>query len=441
MEGLQAGRQSTCVPLLFLQVRHPLQKETRFATNSALQGIRMLCKCLQRECFGRLFGLRPLFPLLLCIVSIRKSGWGICISATSLVFWFGCLSPFEYASNPTCWLYSEQEIVFWLRSILNWFISIAKDRAFELHRPHAEGKNATWTCEIERIQPFAWHAMNKSGRALSAWLETPFTSSDRVKAGWLHKDKLNSGCCVRVGEAANPAPGRSSKATWQRDTLESTPLLLPVTIALEERRLLQAFLSWCQTEVRAIALEELFNKVPEGLALLLWCYGDMTFQTGGALSNLRHLLLAAQRWKPSLRTFMQLSWDGFKMGGPRTSQAPCSSTRSRCQSDVYICVHLVGLPLVWAGFSNCSVFLWWWLSGWNTELLQRRPSATVRLSGRWICWYVPVFLRLRFFNSKFRNPAHVQHLQISDTTTCILLHLVFRNLDKTAALFDTNPRC
>jgi hypothetical protein len=107
------------------------------------------------------------------------------------------------------------------------------------------------------------------GRALSAWLETPFTSSDRVKAGWLHKDKLNSGCCVRVGEAANPAPGRSSKATWQRDTLESTPLLLPVTIALEERRLLQAFLSWCQTEVRAIALEELFNKVPEGLALLL----------------------------------------------------------------------------------------------------------------------------------------------------------------------------
>jgi hypothetical protein len=36
----------------------------------------------------------------------------------------------------------------------------------------------------------------------------------------------------------------------------------------------------------------------------------MTFQTGGALSNLRHLLLAAQRWRPSLRTFMQLSWDG-----------------------------------------------------------------------------------------------------------------------------------
>ena len=44
--------------------------------------------------FGCCFGLRPLFPVLLCIVPIRKSGWGICISATSLFFCFGCLSLF-----------------------------------------------------------------------------------------------------------------------------------------------------------------------------------------------------------------------------------------------------------------------------------------------------------------------------------------------------------
>ena len=43
--------------------------------------------------------------------------------------------------------------------------------------------------------------------------------------------------------------------------------------------------------------------------------------------------------------------------------------------------------------------------------------------------YVPVFLRLRFFKSKFRNPAHAQHLKISDATKYILLHLVLRNLD------------
>ena len=79
---------------------------------------------------------------------------------------------------------------------------------------------------------------------------------------------------------------------------------MPATISLEHR-LLQSFLSWCRSEIKTIRPEELFNKVPELLALLLRCYGDMMFQAGGALSNLRHLLLASQRWKPSVRPFMQ----------------------------------------------------------------------------------------------------------------------------------------
>ena len=126
--------------------------------------------CNVNECFGRLFGLRPLFPLLLCIVSIRKSGWGICISATSLVFWFGCLSPFEYASNPTCWLYSEQEIVFWLRSILNWFTSIAKDRAFELHRPRPSLIRVAWDAFYLERQSQSWMVAQRQAQF---WLLRP----------------------------------------------------------------------------------------------------------------------------------------------------------------------------------------------------------------------------------------------------------------------------
>ena len=129
------------------------------------------------------------------------------------------------------------------------------------------------------MQPLAWHAMDRSGGALSAWLESPFSSSDSSQ----------------------------SQVATQGQTQHSW-LLQESSVALEQR-LLQAFLFWCHTDFRAVALEELFNKVLEVLALLLRCYGNMMFQTGGALSNLRPLLLAALRWRPSVRPFMQLSWE------------------------------------------------------------------------------------------------------------------------------------
>ena len=53
--------------------------------------------------------------------------------------------------------------------------------------------------------------------------------------------------------------------------------------------------------------------------------------------------------------------------------------------------------------------------------------------------FSPVFVRLRHFKTKFRNPANVQHLRVEDITTCRLLHLVFRSLHKDKLLFDTNP--
>ena len=54
------------------------------------------------------------------------------------------------------------------------------------------------------------------------------------------------------------------------------------------------------------------------------------------------------------------------MGGPRTSQAPCSSTRSRCQSDVYICV--TWLAYRWYGWALATA-LSFFGGGWVGEIL------------------------------------------------------------------------
>ena len=93
---------------------------------------------------------------------------------------------------------------------------------------HAMQMPATWTCEVERIQPLAWHAMDRSGGALSAWLESPFSSSDSSQSqvatqGQTQHSWLLQESSVRVCKAANPGPCRATKATWRRDTLESKP--------------------------------------------------------------------------------------------------------------------------------------------------------------------------------------------------------------------------
>ena len=45
------------------------------------------------------------------------------------------------------------------------------------------------------------------------------------------------------------------------------------------------------------------------LPVLLRSYGDIMYQRGGALSNLRPLLLACQRWKPTCRPYMHQCWE------------------------------------------------------------------------------------------------------------------------------------
>lgn len=256
-----------------------------------------------------------------------------------------------------------------------------------------------------------------------------------VHAGWLHKDKLNiAGCCrcssLRVGEASHPGP--RVRAMGRKDTLENMPLLLPATLALE-KRLLDEFCTWCRREVKSMALDRLFNMAPELLAPLLRCYGDILFQRGGALSNLRHLLLACQRWKPLSRPYMHQCWElvaRWEAHQPVQHRTPLPESLVKA-----LCV--VGWMHGWYGWVLATAIAFYGGARLGEVLRCSREDLLLPCDlaeGR-----APVFFRLRHFKTKFRNPASVQHLRIVDETTCRLLHLVFRNMEKELPLFDTNP--
>ena len=58
-----------------------------------------------------------------------------------------------------------------------------------------------------------------------------------------------------------------------------------------------------------VDLAYLFATVPLYLCHALVRYADELYSSGGALGNLRHLILAAQRWIPASRPMMQPAWE------------------------------------------------------------------------------------------------------------------------------------
>lgn len=113
---------------------------------------------------------------------------------------------------------------------------------------------------------------------------------------------------LRTGEAANPGPDRLGRNSHRRGSLQDLPVLSSATLAMEAR-LLADFVSWCESGIKSVSCDALFDSSPAILVYLVKCYGDLMFQNHKSLSNYRHLLLAVQRWKPSVRVMMQPAWD------------------------------------------------------------------------------------------------------------------------------------
>jgi hypothetical protein len=256
-----------------------------------------------------------------------------------------------------------------------------------------------------------------------------------VHAGWCDEKKLNiTGCArsksVRIGEAANPGP-RFVQA--ERKSLAELPLLSAATMAMEAR-LLQKFIEWCMSEIHGISCEELFDRCPQALVLLLRSHGDISFQQKGSLSNFRHLLLVVQRWKPLARPFMQPAWDFVARW---EAQEP---TQHRIPIPEQLMKSMVVLAWVFGWNSwACATLIAFYGGGRVGEILQAFREDLILPSDLMEGGFSPIFLRLRRFKSMLRQPARVQHMRIVSEDACKYLHVVFKNLGTDEKLFDSSP--
>ena len=159
-----------------------------------------------------------------------------------------------------------------------------------------------------------------------------------------------------------------------------------------------------------------------------------SFAHGGALSNLRHLILAAQRWKPSARPFMATAWEMVE----RWELLTPVNHRIPVPESVVCAMCVLAWRRKWFSWVGATV-LSFYGAGRLGEVLRCSREDLVLPSDVFEATGQPVFLRLRSLKSKMRQPSKVQHMKVVDVHASKLLAVIFRNLPLDAALFETSP--
>ena len=244
--------------------------------------------------------------------------------------------------------------------------------------------------------------------------------------GWYSKKKLNiSACCrchsIRIGEAANPGPGRQSLEEVELVSFETRQL---------EAKLLSDFLVWAKLHLRSADVEDLFSRVPLFMVQSLRCYGDKMYLEGGALSNLRHLLLACQKWRPMCRPLMTSAWDlvaRWEQISPVRHRLPVPEALVKA-----ICVF--GWHQRWYSFVGATLLAFYGAGRLGEILRTSREDLVLPLD----VLEPPgsaIFLRLRQFKSLRRQPAKIQHMKVVDPVATKLIAKIFSKLPYDAPLF------
>ena len=256
------------------------------------------------------------------------------------------------------------------------------------------------------------------------------------KAGWCPQTKLNVAGCARLkslrpGEAQNPGPARSrARSAPARPTLETLPGILPATLQMEAR-LLRDFLRWCERVINTVSPAEVFDRVPSFLGLSLRSYGDLSFQNNGSLANYRHLILACQRWKPSCRPYTGTAWELVKrweIQEPVTHRPPIpeSLVKSLCAT---------AWNLGWYEWTGVTLISFYG-AGRLGEVIRCRRSDLIMPADTYEEGVHSVFLQLRTFKSKYRQPAKIQHMKVSCKISVKILTKVYLNYKPLDKLFS-----
>lgn len=256
-------------------------------------------------------------------------------------------------------------------------------------------------------------------------------------AGWCGRERLNVAECaklsgMRPGEAKNPGPRRRMPRQRQ-GSLFDVNLVTSQTLALEAKQL-RMFCEWCNRWLEGIELEVLFSRVPQFLVSALERYAEWLFRNSGALSNMRHIILAAQRWVPASRPLMTPAWemvDRWELLLPVNHRIPIPY-------NVVCAMCATAWHLGWYAWVGATVLAYFG-AGRLGEVLRCCREDLVLPQDVFESADSPIFLRLRSFKSQFRQPSKIQHMKVTDPVACRLLTKVFKHLPLDAPLFDSSP--
>ena len=296
---------------------------------------------------------------------------------------------------------------------------LCKNGHIQLRGMHPE-KKIPWTMVA---QPYP--------RGLSRLLATALCQC----AGWLKRERLNvSGCArvgsLRTGEATNPGPRRRGPAV-RDSSLFDLQLRTTQTLALEVK-VLNRFKEWCRTSMPTVDLEFLFASVPMFLVQVLVRYADYEFKNGGALSNLRHLLLACQRMVPPSRALMAPAWEmveRWESISPVHHRTPVPEVFVQA-----LCV--LGWHHGWFSWVGATLLAFYG-AGRLGEVLRCSREDLVLPADAFESPGSPVFLRLRSFKSQNRQPAKIQRMKVVDKNASLLLTKIFAQLHYDQPLFGS----
>eukprot|EP00435_Cladocopium_sp_Y103_P029655 s4131_g7.t1 len=124
--------------------------------------------------------------------------------------------------------------------------------------------------------------------------------------------RLNVNSCARclegrIGEASNPGPPAQRVSTRNVGDLFAAQLHEPSTLVIQNR-VWRKFDDWLRERFSAEACAQVFL-CPMIAAQMLRQYGLHCFETGGAMYELRHLLVAAGRQFPLVKPVLGPAWD------------------------------------------------------------------------------------------------------------------------------------
>lgn len=157
------------------------------------------------------------------------------------------------------------------------------------------------------------------------------------------------------------------------------------------------------------------------------------FQRGGSLFNLRRLLLAAQRWCPAARPYMQTAWeivDRWEMQIPVVHRTPVPEVLVKAMCA--LAWHRGWFT--WVGITLLAFYG----AGRLGEVIACKRSDLILPEDLCDTGLV-IFLQLRKFKSLRRVAAKVQHMKVNDALAVRLISMVFCKQPLDEPLYPQSP--